>query len=108
MHLFGLTFLLYFLKLSVGNGFRNNLRNTDHKVYKEAIKVERLLLKLKKYECNLLFLVKCGDENVYPKFVQYKHLKNKRYKHRYRYYRRILLDEITAKNKALRDLKQPI
>ena len=52
MQLFGLTFLLYFLKLSVGNGFWNNLRNTDHKVYKKAIKVERLLSKLKKYECN--------------------------------------------------------
>ena len=32
------------------------------------------------------------NENVYPKFVQY--------------YRRILLDEITTKNKALRDMKK--
>ena len=59
MHLFGLTFLRYFLKLSLGNEFYNKLWNTDYKVYKEVINVERLLLKLKKYECNLLFLVKC-------------------------------------------------
>ena len=39
-------------------------------------------------------------------FVQYKHFKSKPHKHRHRYYRRILLDEITAKNKALRDLKK--
>ena len=37
-------------------------------------------------------------------FVQCKDFKSKPYKHRY--YRRILLDEITAKNKALRDLKK--
>ena len=46
---------------------------------------------------------------MHPKSVPYKQLKkpkNKPYKHRYRYYRRILLNEITAKNKALTDLKK--
>ena len=70
IHLFGLTILLYFLNLSVGNGFWNTLQNTDHKVYKDATKVERWLLKLKTYKCSLLFLVKCTDENVYLKYVQ--------------------------------------
>ena len=43
---------------------------------------------------------------MYRKFIQYKHLKNKPCKHRYRYYPCILLDEITAKNKALRDFEK--
>ena len=102
MSLFGLTFLLYFLKLSAGNGFRNNLRNADKKLYKETIKVERLLLNLKKYECNLSFLIKCRDANVYPKFVRFKNLQNKPYEIKNRYYRHILLDEIASKSKSIR------
>ena len=106
MSLFGLAFLLYFFKLSAGNGLRNNLRNADKKLYKETIKVERLLLKLRKYECHLSFLMKCRDANVYPKFVRFKNLKNTPYKKKRRYYRRILLDEIASKNKSIRNLKQ--
>ena len=55
MNFFGLTFVLYFLKLSDVNGFLDNLRNTEHKVYKETIKVERLLLKLRKYNAIYYF-----------------------------------------------------
>ena len=80
MSLFDLTFLLYFLKSSAGNGFWNNVRNADKKLYKETIKVARLFLKLSKYECNLSFLIKCTDANVYPKFVRFKNLKNKHIK----------------------------
>ena len=86
-----------------GNGY---LLDFDHKVYKEAIKVERLLLKLQKCECNLSFRVECRDENVLPKFAQYKQLKNKWDKHTNRYYQSALMDEIYAKNKAPRALKK--
>ena len=48
MFFFGLAFLLYFFKLSAGNGFWNNLRIADRKLYKQTIKFERLLLKLKR------------------------------------------------------------
>ena len=80
MSLLGLAFLLYFFKLSAGNGFWNILRIADKKLYQQTIKAERLLLKLKRYKCHLTFLMKCRDAEVYPKFVRFKNLKNKPYK----------------------------
>ena len=49
--------------------------------------------------------MKCRDANVYPKFVRYKNVKNK-HKVKNRYYHRILLDEITTKNRSIRNLRQ--
>ena len=69
MSLFGLAFLQYFFKLSAGNGFWNN-QVADKKLYQQTIKVERILLELKRYECNLTFLMKCRDDRVYPKFIK--------------------------------------
>ena len=43
------------LKLSDGKGFWYNLRLSDKKVYKEAIKVERLMKKIKYCECLISF-----------------------------------------------------
>ena len=63
--------------------------------------VERLLQRLKRCECNLTFLMKCRYVSVYPKFVRYKNFKNKPYKVKSRYYCRILLDEITTKNRSI-------
>ena len=36
MHLFGLTFVLFLLKLSAGNGFWKNIRSADEQAYKVA------------------------------------------------------------------------
>ena len=52
--------------------------------------------------------MKCRDAGVYPKFVCYKHLKNKPYKVKNRYYRRILLDEITTKNRSICNFKNQL
>ena len=60
----------YDFKLSAGNGFWNSLQVADKKLYQQTIKVERTLLELKRYECNLTFLMKCRDASVYPKFVK--------------------------------------
>ena len=49
--------------------------------------------------------MKCRDANVYPKFVRCKNVKNK-HKVKNRYYHRILLDEITTKNRSIRNLRQ--
>ena len=56
--LFGLAFLLHFFKLSAGNGFWNNLETADKRLYQQTIKVERSLLKLKRYKSNFTFLKK--------------------------------------------------
>ena len=42
---------------------------SDGKVYKQAIKVERLMKKVQRCECTLKFLYNCRD-NVFPKFVR--------------------------------------
>ena len=108
MSLLGLAFLLYLFKLSTGNGFWNNLQIADKKLYQPSIKVERLSLTLKRYECNLKFLMKCRDTGVYPKFARYKNLKSKPYKIKNRYYRRILLDEITTKNRSILNFRKQL
>ena len=46
------TFLFYYW---------NNLQSNDTKLYKQTTKVEKLLLKLQRYNCNLSFLRKCRD-----------------------------------------------
>ena len=77
---------------------------TDKKLYQQTIKAERLLLILKRYECNLIFLMKCRDTDIYPKFVRFKTLKNKPYEVKNHYYRSVLLHEITTKNRSIRNL----
>ena len=77
MSLFGLAFVLYFFKLSAENGFQNNLGIADKKLYQQTIKVGRLLLKLKRYQCNLTILMKCRDADDFPKFVPLKKIKKR-------------------------------
>ena len=50
MYLFGIAFVLYFLKLSDGRGFWYNIRTSDENVYKVAIDYEREAKKLNKAE----------------------------------------------------------
>ena len=64
MHIFGLAFVLYYLKLSDGNGFWLNYRQSDEMSYKQAVKVQRLQKKLLRCELAIKFLTKCRDANV--------------------------------------------
>ena len=48
--------------------FRKNLRNTDITTHKSAIKAK----------LDIEFLKKCKSADVYPKFVRWKHVKNKK------------------------------
>ena len=57
MHLFGLTFVLYLLKLSAGNGFWKNIRSADEQAYKVAVTFERLNKKLLSAELALRTLL---------------------------------------------------
>ena len=108
LFLFGLAFLLYFFKLSAGNGFCSNLGIADKRFYQQKIKVERLLLNLKRYECNLTCLIKCRDAGVYPKFVRYKNFNNKPYKVKNRYYHLILLEKVTTMDRSIDNFKKQL
>ncbi|XP_066931457.1 uncharacterized protein [Clytia hemisphaerica] len=103
--LFGISFVLFYLKLSAGNGFWINLRAADENLYKIATTVERLEKKLKRYEASLNFLINCRDQNVFPKFVRWKNTKYLDQLSKRKYQRRILLDEIITKRKQIREIK---
>ena len=98
MQVFGLAFLLYYLKLSDGTGSWMNYRNTDENSYKQAVKVQRMNKKLTRCELAIKFLVKCRDANVFPKFTRWKNANDKDIKTRNRYRRKVLLDEIRNKH----------
>ena len=76
MQLLGIAFILYLLKLSAGNGFWKNIRNADVQAYKVAVTFKRLNKKLLSGELALLFLCRCRDEDVHPKFTRWKNLNN--------------------------------
>ena len=108
MELFGLAFIMYFFKLSYGSGFWRNLRNDNNILYKQATKIERLPKKLKKYELDLKFLISCRDLGVYPKFTRWKNVKHNKKSVRTTFYRRVLLDEITSKHRAVKSTRREL
>ena len=105
MHIFGLTFILYLLKWSNGNGFWSSYRDTDNESYKKAIKTQRIFKKLMRCEQAIKFMKQCRDANVFPKFTRWKIVNGKSEKIKSSYRRKVLLDEIRAKNELLRELK---
>ena len=105
MNIFGLSFLLYFLKMSDGQGFWINYRNTDEESYQQAVKVQRIYKKLARCELAIKFLVRCRDANVFPKFTRWKNANTKDFKVKNKYRRKVLLDEIREKHDQLRKLK---
>ena len=106
MQLFGLSFLLYFLKLSDGKGFWYNMRNSDNTAYRAAIAFERASKRLRKATLDLKFMYRCRDENLHPKFTRKKCFSSLDERSRKKRYRRELNDEIRNKNKIVHDLKQ--
>ena len=98
MYLLEITFLSFMLKLSDGKGFWYNLQLSGKKVYREAIKVERLMKKIMCCECTLMFLFNGRNNDVSPKFVCWKNVNRQPFKKKNRYYRCILLYEINEKN----------
>ena len=104
--LFGLSFVLFILRLSYGSNFWQNLRNDNPLIYKQAVKVERLAKKISKQELDIKFLVNCRDEYVYPKFRRWKNVKSNSVKHMNRFYRKILLNEISSKHRPLNEIRK--
>ena len=103
MHtLFGITLVLYLLKLSVGQGFWKNFRNADETSYKISVKYERVRKKLQAAEIALKFLIQCRDEDILPKFTRWKNhnkLNNNKKECRRR---KILFEEINEKHKRIK------
>ena len=108
MQIFGLAFILYYLKWSDGSGFWENYRNSDEDSYKQAVKIQRLEKKLVRCELAIQFMTKCRDANVFPKFTRWKNTNTKAIKDRNRYRRKVLVDEIRDKHQQLRKMKDDL
>ena len=108
MQVFGLSFVLFFLKLSDGSGYWMNLRRSDESRYKNAVKVQRIRKKLIRCELAIQFLARCRDTNVFPKFTRWKNANNKDAKTRERYRRKVLLDELKKKHQEVKTLRDTV
>ena len=94
--------------MSYGSNFWNNIRNDDIDLYRRKTLAERLAKKLRKHELDLKFLVTARDTGVYPKFTHWKNVKNNNKKHKSKFYRRVLLDEINSKRCSTKELKKEL
>ena len=98
MLIFGLCFILYFLKLSAGIGFWTKFRRTDPQLHEVAIKYQRSLRRLEKARLDLKFLHDCKKNQVFPKFVRWQNLNRMKKRNQRRYYNLLLTDAIKEKN----------
>ena len=105
MNIFGLSVLLFYFKLSDGNGFWKNIRMSDPDCYRAAVEFERISKKLKKAELDLKFLYDCRDEDLHPKFTRWRNFTSLDEKGKRRAYRKVLNDEIKSKHQHIKRLK---
>ena len=106
MHIFGISFILYLLKISAPKGIWFNLRIADPAAHKVAITYQRHHQKAMKAEMDLKFLLRCRDENVYPTIVKWKILRKMKPKDRIRHHQRNLKQNITEMNEKIRNLRK--
>ena len=106
MHIFGISFVLFLLKISAPKGIWFNLRIADPAGHKVAITYQRHHKKLMKAEMDLKFLLRCRDASVYPTIVKWKILRKMKPKDRNRYHERNLKQSITEMNEKLRNLRK--
>ena len=100
--IFGLTCLLFYLKLSCGNGLFYNLRTTDPVVYTAATKYKKERSRFIRRELDLSFVKECMKFDVLPNFTDWKVLKKRGYRERLKERKRLLKNEL---QKAHADVK---
>ena len=105
MHLFGLCFLLYIIKISAPKGMWYTLRTADPVAHKAAIAYQRRQQRLMKAELDLKFLLECRDKKLFPTHVKWKILKKFKPRDRQRHHERNLKESISTINEKIRKLK---
>ena len=70
-----------------------------------AIIYQKLLLKVGKADMDLKFLYNCKNESVYPKFVRWKHVKDKPFRIRKQLYQKNIRNAIKGKYCRIKELK---
>ena len=88
--------------------FWYQLQVTDKSTFIKAITVERTHKKVEKCKLDISFVVKCRDGNLQPTFTRVKRFKGMNKKIQNRYYRRLLLDEISNKCNGLKLLNKQL
>ena len=79
---------------------------TDITTHKSAISYQKILQKYVKAKLDIGFLKKCKWTDVYPKFVRWKHVKNKTKNERNKLYKAKVNDGIKARHNDFRKLQQ--
>ena len=102
MLIFRLGFVLLFMKLSGKNGIWSHAWKTDKHLYIANIKYQKNYRKLKKAELDLKFLYWCKGNEVYLKFMQWKHCKGLKPEVREKYHNTILRESISDTHKKIR------
>ena len=70
MLLFGLVFVLFYMRLSDSSGIWKSLRTTDKTLHKVAVLYQKSLSKLEKEKLDINFLNRCKDTNVFPIYIE--------------------------------------
>ena len=108
MIFFGIVFVIYVLILSGTSGFWKKLQETDNVTRKMAIIYQKLLLKVDKSKMDLNSLYKYKNENVYPKFARWKHVKNKPLRIRKHMYQKNLENAIEDKHSKIKEIQSDL
>ena len=87
-------------------GFWYQLQVTDKPRFLRAIIVERIRKKVEKCKLDINILRRCEDGDLYQTFKKVEHFKDMERKHRNRYQRCFLLDEIPNKQNHLKQLNK--
>ena len=106
MLLFGVCFIIYFLKSSNILGFWGNLRRTDKETHIIAKSYQKTLHKWMKAKHDAHFLHKCKSNNEYPKFAHCRKMKNKTPKERINCYPKNLNSAINKTKQELKTLTE--
>ena len=96
------------MKLSGKNGFWSNIRKTDKHLYKTSAKYQKNYRKLKKAELDFKFLYRYKDNEVYPKFTQWKHCKRLKPKVREKHHNTVLKDSVSDTHKKIKNLNKDL
>ena len=105
MHLFGICFILYMMKISAPKGLWYNLRTADPVAHKAAIAYQRHYQRLMKAELDLKFLLNCRDQKLYPSHVKWKILQKMKPRDQQRHHDRNLNQSIKDMNQKIRTLR---
>ena len=104
MFIFGLSFVLHVLRLSVSKCLWKYLQRAETSSNKLSISNQKFLQKNIKAKLNIKFLKKCKSSTTHPKSVRWKNVKIKQLKEKNKQYHANQVNALKDRNNDLRSL----